>query len=738
MKSRFLWLLILSSFTSPVVSQAETLWNEGLVVSREEDEIHFSWFGRSGYAYMLETSLTLHTWTQIPHQIFLEQGFDETIVWSTIPSDDRFFLRVRGEFLDGPTAWPQSGLETCKGSPYRIILYGSDSEGLPLTFSIVEPPDPATGSLSSITQINDYSADVWFTPASDYCGGTNFSFRVNNGTFYSQPATVSLVVGRKPSASGNTWQTCKGVPVAVTLNGWDSCNQSLTYEILEGPQNGQLTGNAPNLTYVPDAAFCGTDVFVFQTQSDCFDSLPATVTIHVGNPYPSAYCQDVLTGTGQPVTLDLCGFDTCGDGLTFVVESGPGNGVLSSITPISGTCATVTYTPNPGFEGVDTFWFTANNCGFSSSWQQATIRVVPAPALTVECLPRSIVLEWTLPEWLHYGNIKEFNIYRCTVSSGTCIPSTLYATLDDYVLVNNPASWRFVDTDVEPGTVYCYRVAFTRQSNCNSQVIYESPFSATVCSTPCCPDPQEPFWTDYGGTAQELAEWIVGPGFTVSNATYTGASVAKGTFGNGFSANFPIDRGVILSTGDIALAKGPNDKSDITKNNQNAGDADLNSLVSGLQTRDAAILEFDITSATATTVEIEYIFASEEYPEWIQQYNDIMAIFIDGGNVALVPGTSLPIAVNTINGGHDAAPPVSASNPQFYVDNSDPSHSALPPYAASAPVYNIQYDGTTVALTTTPFSVYANTTYRIKIAIADASDYEWDSAVFIKAHVPCP
>lgn len=59
MKPRLLWLLILCSFTSPLVSQTETLWNEGLTISREGEDFHFSWFGRAGYAYTLETSFTL-------------------------------------------------------------------------------------------------------------------------------------------------------------------------------------------------------------------------------------------------------------------------------------------------------------------------------------------------------------------------------------------------------------------------------------------------------------------------------------------------------------------------------------------------------------------------------------------------------------------------------------------------------------------------------------------------------
>ncbi len=233
---------------------------------------------------------------------------------------------------------------------------------------------------------------------------------------------------------------------------------------------------------------------------------------------------------------------------------------------------------------------------------------------------------------------------------------------------------------------------------------------------------------------------MAGSGITVvpNSASFGGAAVAKGIFGNGFDADLPLDKGVILSSGDIALAKGPNGSSRAAKDNYPAaGDADLDNLLGASVTLDAAVLEFDVISAVATNLAFEYIFASEEYPEFSgSQYNDIVAIFIDGVNVATVPGTSQYDAVNTVNGGC-VDPSYPAVNPEYYVDNDDPERSALPEYAASSPVYDLQYDGFTVLLTAQT-NLSANVTYHIKIAIADAVDSDYDSTVFIKANVPCP
>lgn len=151
-------------------------------------------------------------------------------------------------------------------------------------------------------------------------------------------------------------------------------------------------------------------------------------------------------------------------------------------------------------------------------------------------------------------------------------------------------------------------------------------------------------------------------------------------------------------------------------------------------------------------LQFQYIFASEEYPEFISHFNDPMAIFVSTNRVgtnwinsitndfALVPGTTnVPVSVNSINGGcvSDAYGDYdSPTNAQYYVDNHDPNYSAVPPYAVAAPAFNIQYDGMTVLLTAqAPIS--ANMTNHVKIAIADYGDANYDSAVFLKAWSSC-
>jgi uncharacterized repeat protein (TIGR01451 family) len=217
-------------------------------------------------------------------------------------------------------------------------------------------------------------------------------------------------------------------------------------------------------------------------------------------------------------------------------------------------------------------------------------------------------------------------------------------------------------------------------------------------------------------TPQQLAQLLAGPGVTVSNVTFTGANVAGGSFSGGLADGLGIDSGVILSSGNVANAAGPNDSDSVTSSNGTPGDTNLDAIVGkGQTTFDAAVLEFDFVPA-ASTVSFRYVFASDEYNEFVGSFNDVFAFFIDGQNVALIPGTTTPVAINTVN---------LETNSAFYRNN-DPSDLGTPtPFAT-------QFDGFTTVLTAAA-TLTPNASHHIKLAIADTDDLAFDSAVFLQA-----
>lgn len=235
-----------------------------------------------------------------------------------------------------------------------------------------------------------------------------------------------------------------------------------------------------------------------------------------------------------------------------------------------------------------------------------------------------------------------------------------------------------------------------------------------------------------GGNAEDLVKevFIGGNCFDVTNVTFSGVGDQIGQFSNGLT-NIGFNSGIIMATGGISVAPGPNDSDGASAGYGNGTpDADLAALSSGALF-DMADIEFDFTP-TQSPLTFEYVFASEEYCEYVNtQFNDVFGFFISGPgipgtqNLAVVPATNIPITINTIN--HQV-------NSGFYVHNTPASGnncSTIPPASGPA-VQEVQYDGFTRKMVAVA-QVIPCSTYHIKLKIADVGDGVWDSAVFLKA-----
>ena len=226
-----------------------------------------------------------------------------------------------------------------------------------------------------------------------------------------------------------------------------------------------------------------------------------------------------------------------------------------------------------------------------------------------------------------------------------------------------------------------------------------------------------------GLTATDLAQALGGPGVEVSNVSFTGDDTQGGLFVSD-AATVGFDEGVVLSSGAVSGTVGPNSLDFTTTEFLAPGDADLDGL-SGFATTDAAILEFDFT-ADAETVFFRYVFASEEYNEFVNSsFNDSFGFFVNGTNCAVidVAGTPTPITVNTINNGNPHGDVLSATNPAFYRNNDlDDGGGSI----------NTEMDGLTIVLTCMASVNPSSAINTMKLAIADASDFALDSAVFLE------
>ncbi|OFX67148.1 MAG: hypothetical protein A2X12_07890 [Bacteroidetes bacterium GWE2_29_8] len=223
-------------------------------------------------------------------------------------------------------------------------------------------------------------------------------------------------------------------------------------------------------------------------------------------------------------------------------------------------------------------------------------------------------------------------------------------------------------------------------------------------------------------TAEDLIKnYLLGEGVTVSNIQVTGNPTAIGAF-DGTNTHINIKKGMLISTGYATNAIGPNNDPSSSQDFQMAGDPLLDNLIYPLSTADAMRIEFDFV-ATSDSVSFRYAFGSEEYPDYVGMgFSDAFGFFISGPNpfggtytnknLALVPGTSLPVTIDNIN---------STTNSQYYV----PNDTGVSPQA-------IQYNGYTRVLTAASAIVPCQK-YHIILVIGDAGDGSYDSGVFLEA-----
>ncbi len=220
--------------------------------------------------------------------------------------------------------------------------------------------------------------------------------------------------------------------------------------------------------------------------------------------------------------------------------------------------------------------------------------------------------------------------------------------------------------------------------------------------------------------AQALVNSLLGANIQVSNISLTSVANSAGMFSGGEEI-VGFDSGIILSSGRSSYVIGPNISDSRTQANYQLGDADLDRLIPGYTSYDGTVLEFDFTPNN-DVISFQYVFSSEEYNEWVNSsFNDVFGFFLDGVNIAKLPGSNMAVSINTVNGGNPYG--YNVSNPQYFINNDLSDGGGL---------IDTEMDGMTVVLSVQA-TVRAGETHHIKLAIADAGDHAYDSNVFIKA-----
>ncbi|WP_447971919.1 Ig-like domain-containing protein [Nitrospira sp. M1] len=265
------------------------------------------------------------------------------------------------------------------------VLANDNANGQTINVTTVVASDSSNGTVV----VNATTGLITYTPDSSYSGLDTFTYTVDDTEGNtSNTATVTVTVNSSaaaPIAVNDAVSTPQGTPVqnfAVLAN--DNANGQtidIATVVASDPSNGTVIVNAMTgtITYTPDVGFGGTDTFTYMvddTEGDTSNTATVTVTVSSNAAAPIAMNDAVSTPQNTPVQnfAVLANDDANGQTIdvTTVVASDPPNGTVV----VNATTGTITYTPDMGFGGTDTFTYTVDDTqGDTSNVGTVTVMV---------------------------------------------------------------------------------------------------------------------------------------------------------------------------------------------------------------------------------------------------------------------------------------------------------------------------------------------------------------------------
>ncbi|HEV8139098.1 MAG TPA: Ig-like domain-containing protein, partial [Pyrinomonadaceae bacterium] len=267
-----------------------------------------------------------------------------------------------------PPGTADQSASTAEETPVTVTLQGLQSNNNALSFSIVGgPTSGALGSIGPVSCSNGTcSADVTYTPGSNFFGSDSFTFRASNGASFSNTSTVSITVTNVEDApdavdDSSTIAEDSGANVINVLgNDSDPDNDTLTVTGVTQGSQGSVTNNGTSVSYTPNPNFFGSDSFTYTISDGNGGTDTATVNVTITNVEDAPDAVDdsstIAEDSGANV-INVLGNDTDVDNDTLSV-SAVTQGSHGSVTN-NGT--SVSYTPNSNFFGTDTFTYTISD-----------------------------------------------------------------------------------------------------------------------------------------------------------------------------------------------------------------------------------------------------------------------------------------------------------------------------------------------------------------------------------------
>ena len=355
-----------------------------------------------------------------------------------------------------------------------VLLNDSDPNGDSLTVSDVEDPTNGTASINP-------DQTITYTPDAGFNGEETFTYTASDGNGGTDTATVTVTVhaGPPPDLVAEDDLATTNVDVAITVSvlANDGGFQLQVTEV-GVPANGTavLGADGTTVTYTPNGGFSGTDGFTYTVVDflGATDTGQVTVTVEDPTPPPDAVDDEASTILGAPVSIEVLANDT-GEGLTLANVSDPPNGSAEA------TGTSVTYTPDPGFMGTDSFTYTVLDSASQTDTANVTVTVSAPPIALVDDVATTLANVPVTVDAL--SNDSGYNLSLTGVSA----PSNGTAIIDGNSVSYTPSA-DFVGTD---GFQYTVTDGTSTSATANVTVTVNAPpptagddAAATIAATP--------------------------------------------------------------------------------------------------------------------------------------------------------------------------------------------------------------------------------------------------------------
>jgi endonuclease G len=362
------------------VTVPEFTWKVALVIPKGENDVSRVTAATRTIAVIMpnQDSIRGHNWQEYLTTVDAVEALSGYDFFTNVPDAIENAIEAGTDGTNPPGTENQS-VSTTEDSSLSINLTAvSPNPSATFTFTIVTPP--AHGVLSGPNNNPTYQPDP------DFNGSDSFAFKANDGSNFSNTSTVSISVTEvndAPVASNDPRNTNENTPANFSAADFtandsagpaDESSQVLTVTSVSGTANthGAVSLNSGTVTYTPAGNYNGPASFEYQVcdngnTNGALDSKCATgtvdVTVNPVNDTPTANSQSVSTNGNSPLSITLIGSDleTPAANLIFQVTSGPAHGSLS------GSGASLTYTPALNYSGPDSFQFTVKDSGDGSS-----------------------------------------------------------------------------------------------------------------------------------------------------------------------------------------------------------------------------------------------------------------------------------------------------------------------------------------------------------------------------------